>query len=67
MAPQPEPGGRPSITGQPPVPPRAGGADRGPERLRLTKNQVLARLRQDWGADDAIRVQALNMADMLST
>jgi len=41
------------------------------EHLRLTTNEVLARLRQDWGADvaadDAIHVQALNMADLLST
>jgi hypothetical protein len=41
------------------------------EHLRLTTSEVLARLHQDWDADvaayDAIHVQALNMADMLST
>ena len=40
------------------------------EHLRLTTNEVLARLHHDWDADvaayDLIHVQALNMADMLS-
>jgi hypothetical protein len=40
------------------------------EHLRLTTNEVLARLRADWEADvasyDAIHLQALDMADMLS-
>jgi hypothetical protein len=41
------------------------------EHLRLTTNEVLARLQQDWAADvaayDEIHFQALGMADMLST
>lgn len=40
------------------------------EHLRLTTNEVVARLTQDWGADvrayDRIHTQALHMADMLS-
>jgi hypothetical protein len=41
------------------------------EHLRLTTNEVLARLTGDWAADvaayDQIHLQALEMADMLST
>jgi len=41
------------------------------EHLRLTTNDVLARLQGDWAADvaayDQIHLQALEMADMLST
>jgi hypothetical protein len=41
------------------------------EHLRLTTNEALARLRSDWAADvaayDEIHLQALGMADMLST
>jgi hypothetical protein len=41
------------------------------EHLRLTTNEVIARLRGDWAADvaayDQIHLQALGMADMLST
>jgi len=41
------------------------------EHLRLTTNEVLARLHADWDADvaayDQIHTQALGMADMLST
>ena len=41
------------------------------EHLRLTTNEVVARLRQDWTGDvaayDAIHGQILHMADMLST
>jgi hypothetical protein len=40
------------------------------QHLRLTTNEVVARLEQDWAADvrayDRIHVQALHMADMLS-
>lgn len=41
------------------------------EHLRLTTDEVVARLQGDWAADvaayDAIHLQALGMADMLST
>jgi hypothetical protein len=41
------------------------------EHLRLTTNEALARLQGDWAADvaayDEIHLQALDMADMLST
>jgi hypothetical protein len=41
------------------------------EHLRLTTNEALARLQRDWAADvaayDDIHLQALGMADMLST
>jgi hypothetical protein len=41
------------------------------EHLRLTTNEALARLQGDWSADvaayDEIHLQALGMADMLST
>ena len=41
------------------------------EHLRLTTNEVVARLQGDWAADvaayDEIHLQALRMADMLST
>ncbi|MGH3036984.1 MAG: glycosyltransferase, partial [Gaiellaceae bacterium] len=41
------------------------------EHLRLTTNEVLARLQGNWDADvaayDQIHLQALKMADMLST
>jgi hypothetical protein len=41
------------------------------DHLRLTTNEVLARLQGDWAADvaayDQIHLQALEMADMLST
>jgi hypothetical protein len=40
------------------------------DHLRLTTDEVLARLQADWDADvaayDAIHLQALGMADMLS-
>jgi hypothetical protein len=41
------------------------------EHLRLTTNEVVARLKQKWQADvrayDRIEAQALHMADMLSS
>jgi hypothetical protein len=41
------------------------------EHLRLTTNEAVARLKQNWAADvtayDQIHVQALHMADMLSS
>lgn len=41
------------------------------EHLKLTTDEVVARLQQDWAADvrayDRIHLQALHMADMLST